>query len=72
MNHFYIYYCNHIILYIFKFITLIVSMKYIKQTEEEIIKYLRFRCFRPNTCKHTYMSYKNIANFLDKSVSYVQ
>ena len=46
-------------------------MKYAKKDELEMIKYLRFRKNSPSKCKQTFMSYKDIAKFLNKSIQYV-
>ena len=47
-------------------------MKYKKETEFNMVKFLRFRLYNPRTTNRTYMTYKSIAKFLNKSESYVQ
>ena len=46
-------------------------MKCAKQEELDIIKYLRFRSFRPCLCSQTYMSLNAIAKFFNRSVAYI-
>ena len=46
-------------------------MKYSKTDQYKITKYLRYRNNNPTKCAHTYMSYKDISKFFNKSISYV-
>lgn len=46
-------------------------MKYNKEEEFKIVKFLRFRLDNPQTARRTYMPYTNIAKYLNKSVSYI-
>ena len=47
-------------------------MKYKKADELSIVKFLRFRIHDPKQSKQTYMGYKSIAKYINKSISYVQ
>ena len=47
-------------------------MKYTKQEEHDMIKYFRFRNYKPSKTQKTYMTYKSIAKFLNRSTSFVQ
>ena len=47
-------------------------MKYSKEDEFKIVKYLRFRNYDPLTSLKTYMPLKPIAKFLNKSISYAK
>ena len=46
-------------------------MKYPKQQEFQMIRYLRWRQFPPSTSQYTYMALSSIAKFLNRSLSYV-
>ena len=46
-------------------------MKYTKESEYSMVKYLRFMNNKPHLTRNTYMSLKDIAKFLNKSASYV-
>ena len=48
-----------------------MRLKYTKEDEEQIIKFLRFRGEAPAASEYTYMALKDIAKHLGKSVSYV-
>ena len=46
-------------------------MKYMKEDEVNMVKFLRYRTHDPTSCHHTYMPMKTIAKFLNKSISHV-
>ena len=47
-------------------------VKYSKETELRMIKYLRFRDNEPSQCQKSYMPYCAIGKLINKSSSYVQ
>ena len=46
-------------------------MKYDKEDEFKIVKFLRFRCTTLGMNYKTYMPLKHIAKFINKSIAYV-
>ena len=46
-------------------------MRYKKEDEVKMTKYLRFRNYDPATSQKTYMTHRAIAKFLNRSQSYV-
>ena len=46
-------------------------MKYSKEDAFKMIKLFRFRTKKPSDCKYYYMKIKDIAQFLNKSSTYV-
>ena len=47
-------------------------MKFSREESERMIHFLRFRNEDPKFTTTTYMSYKSIAKFLNKSIAFVQ
>ena len=48
-----------------------MKLKYTKEEDIKMIKYLRFRNHDPATSKYTFMSLGAIGKLLNKSISYV-
>ena len=48
-----------------------MKLKFTKEEELTLIKYLRFRHQNPEECKYTFMALKDIAKHLGRSVAHV-